>query len=237
MREELVAALAEGRNVTAKIKWLNRFDDEGRSRWIHCTPLIGSNGAVGSWMVVMVDDAREIERKRMGVEAGIGMGFGMGGRWRQAPAVDSNIGSSRERDDQSIIRMHKHLAGDTGSGSQAGWPLRDDSQSLDGSVTSFAQMSDGQRLEEQAGLRSGPHRDRTAETYSPRAEPRVAVRFKPRSNPSCRQSPERGLRAVASKEKVGREVYPGSGNRSRVTDGGGSRGRSRTGSPGKGYAF
>ncbi|KAK2591194.1 hypothetical protein QQS21_011128 [Conoideocrella luteorostrata] len=28
----------------------------GRSRWLHCTPLVGSNGKVGVWMVVIVDD-------------------------------------------------------------------------------------------------------------------------------------------------------------------------------------
>lgn len=28
----------------------------GRSRWLHCTPLAGSNGKVGVWMIVIVDD-------------------------------------------------------------------------------------------------------------------------------------------------------------------------------------
>lgn len=56
VREELIAALADGRGVTAKIRWTARNDDEGRNRWIHCTPLVGSNGAIGVWMVVLVDD-------------------------------------------------------------------------------------------------------------------------------------------------------------------------------------
>ncbi|OJD35429.1 white collar protein [Diplodia corticola] len=58
VREELGQALAAGRGVTAKVRWLAslRPDDEGRSRWIHCTPLLGQNGSVGVWMVVLVDD-------------------------------------------------------------------------------------------------------------------------------------------------------------------------------------
>lgn len=70
VREELSTALAEGRGVTAKIRWLSRADEDGRNRWIHCTPLIGSNGQIGVWMVVLIDDDQENSR-----------------RWRQAPPV------------------------------------------------------------------------------------------------------------------------------------------------------
>lgn len=56
VRDELVAALADGRGVTAKIRWVSRSDDEGRNRWVHCTPLVGANGNIGVWMVVLVDD-------------------------------------------------------------------------------------------------------------------------------------------------------------------------------------
>ena len=70
VRDELSTALAEGRGVTAKIRWVSRADEEGRNRWIHCTPLVGSNGQIGVWMVVLVDDDQEIAR-----------------RWRQAPPV------------------------------------------------------------------------------------------------------------------------------------------------------
>ena len=41
VREELTQALADGRGVTAKVRWVSRRDSEGRNRWIHCTPLIG----------------------------------------------------------------------------------------------------------------------------------------------------------------------------------------------------
>ena len=60
VREELTAALAEGRGVTAKVRWITRLDEEGRNKWIHCTPLVGSNGNIGVWMVVIVDDGRSI---------------------------------------------------------------------------------------------------------------------------------------------------------------------------------
>lgn len=32
---------------------------EGRPRWIHCTPLLGANGSVGVWVVVLIDDDPE----------------------------------------------------------------------------------------------------------------------------------------------------------------------------------
>lgn len=96
VRSDLGAALAEGRGVTAKIRWLTRPDQdgegEGRPRWIHCTPLLGHSGAVGVWMVVLVDDESSAP------------GSSSGRRFRQAPPVSTNIGGkewdasrSRER--------------------------------------------------------------------------------------------------------------------------------------------
>lgn len=41
---------------------------EGRPRWIHCTPLIGANGRVGVWIVVIID---EDGRAGAGAAAGI----------------------------------------------------------------------------------------------------------------------------------------------------------------------
>ncbi|KAI9816110.1 MAG: hypothetical protein M1826_001897 [Phylliscum demangeonii] len=74
VREELSQAMIDGRGVTAKVRWLTRVDDEGRSRWIHCTPLLGHNAQLGVWMVVVVDDASEKDNAR---------------RWRQAPPVET----------------------------------------------------------------------------------------------------------------------------------------------------
>ena len=75
VRDELSTALAEGRGVTAKVRWLSKADEDGRNRWIHCTPLLGSNGQIGVWMVVLVDDDQEISR-----------------RWKQAPPVAPHRG-------------------------------------------------------------------------------------------------------------------------------------------------
>lgn len=84
MRQDLANALGEGRGVTAKIRWLARPDEdgdgEGRPRWIHCTPLLGHSGAVGVWMVVLVDE----EGSREGISANR--------RFRQAPPVATSIG-------------------------------------------------------------------------------------------------------------------------------------------------
>ncbi|KAF2192755.1 hypothetical protein K469DRAFT_554207 [Zopfia rhizophila CBS 207.26] len=85
VRDSLAEALADGtRGVTAKIRWLSspsaNLDsdrvEEGRSRWIHCTPLLGKSGAVGVWMVVLIDDDKD---------------SGLNRRFRQAPPVAKDI--------------------------------------------------------------------------------------------------------------------------------------------------
>ncbi|KAK4547024.1 hypothetical protein LTR36_001245 [Oleoguttula mirabilis] len=84
VRTDLAAALGEGRGVTAKIRWLTKADEdgegEGRPRWIHCTPLLGHSGAVGVWMIVLVD------------EEGSDSLVATGRRFRAAPPVASTIG-------------------------------------------------------------------------------------------------------------------------------------------------
>ncbi|KAF2224988.1 hypothetical protein BDZ85DRAFT_86948 [Elsinoe ampelina] len=69
VRSELSQAFSEGRGVTAKIRWLTKIDEngegEGRSRWIHATPLLNHRGEIGVWMVVLVDaETREGEGRR-----------------------------------------------------------------------------------------------------------------------------------------------------------------------------
>lgn len=81
MRDQLVQALSQGQGVTARVKWLRKkmshhrnastdkssvestsgeqepeSESEGRMRWLHCTPLVGSNSKIGVWMVVLVDE-------------------------------------------------------------------------------------------------------------------------------------------------------------------------------------
>lgn len=52
--------MEEGRGVTAKVRWLTKpheaGEGEGRSRWIHATPLYGHTGSVGVWMIVLVEE-------------------------------------------------------------------------------------------------------------------------------------------------------------------------------------
>ena len=56
VRDDLARALETGRKVTAKVQWISRPANDSRSRWIHCTPLLGVNGLIAVWMVILVDD-------------------------------------------------------------------------------------------------------------------------------------------------------------------------------------
>ncbi|RKF83415.1 putative white collar protein [Golovinomyces cichoracearum] len=76
VREELVRAFADGHGVTAKVKWVSKSNPEGRNRWIHCTPLIGTNGAIGVWMVIIVDDENSHSKRSP----------------KMAPPVDPKVG-------------------------------------------------------------------------------------------------------------------------------------------------
>lgn len=107
VQDELTAALAEGRGVTAKVRWVSKADEDGRNRWIHCTPLLGSNGQIGVWMVVLIDDDQELSR-----------------RWKQAPPVGPHrgkvYGSSREGLDPRRSNDNYATGGTAGSGSLRG---------------------------------------------------------------------------------------------------------------------
>jgi hypothetical protein len=83
VRDSLAHALADGsRGVTAKVRWLATASadpddvEEGRPRWIHCTPLLGPSGAVGVWMVVLVDEENQNNAPR---------------RFRNAPPVSHDV--------------------------------------------------------------------------------------------------------------------------------------------------
>ena len=56
VRDDLARALETGRKVTAKVQWISRPAKDTRPRWIHCTPLLGVNGLIAVWMVILVDD-------------------------------------------------------------------------------------------------------------------------------------------------------------------------------------
>ena len=69
MRDDLSHALEVGRKVTAKVQWLSKGSPKSRARWIHCTPLLGINDAVGVWMVILVDDGDDEARGAQEVAA------------------------------------------------------------------------------------------------------------------------------------------------------------------------
>jgi hypothetical protein len=105
VRDELTAALAEGRGVTAKVRWVTNSsknangapmdEKDGRNKWIHCTPLIGSTGQIGVWMVVIVDVERDMRRMGMGgYQEGYPRTAGYG---RQAPPVPPTPDRARSR--------------------------------------------------------------------------------------------------------------------------------------------
>ena len=58
VRDAILQSLIQGVGVTAKIFWFTgpgsseeRSSHEGKPRWIHCTPLLGSDEKVGVWMI------------------------------------------------------------------------------------------------------------------------------------------------------------------------------------------
>ncbi|KAK4495308.1 hypothetical protein PRZ48_013639 [Zasmidium cellare] len=69
LRSDLEVAFREGNAVTAKVKWLDVLSEsgdgerEGRTRWVHCTPLMHYEERIGLWMVVVVggEEGEEVE--------------------------------------------------------------------------------------------------------------------------------------------------------------------------------
>jgi PAS domain S-box-containing protein len=58
VREGILDAFREGVGVTAKVSWLAQSTSQedasslaGKPRWIHCTPLLGSDYRIGVWMI------------------------------------------------------------------------------------------------------------------------------------------------------------------------------------------
>lgn len=75
MPADLQNAFLEGKPVTARVKWLAipnpNGEGHGKTRWVHCTPLIHVSGGIGLWMVVLVlpddtDSAAESVTSRSG---------------------------------------------------------------------------------------------------------------------------------------------------------------------------
>jgi len=67
LKDGILDAFQSGNSVTAKVPWLhttkrdsngnvNGGESDGKPRWIHCTPMLGSDEKVGVWMVVLVEN-------------------------------------------------------------------------------------------------------------------------------------------------------------------------------------
>ena len=65
LRDGVSDALQNGNSITAKVPWLTNpknsdtnetSNEDGKPRWIHCTPLFGSDDKVGVWMVILVEN-------------------------------------------------------------------------------------------------------------------------------------------------------------------------------------
>lgn len=63
VRDELTQALAQGRSVTATVRWIAKPGEQGRNRWIAFTPLVGSHTQIGVWIAILVDDELENEER------------------------------------------------------------------------------------------------------------------------------------------------------------------------------
>ncbi len=63
VRDELTQALAQGRSVTATVRWVVKPGEKGRNRWIAFTPLVGSHQQIGVWIAILVDDELENEQR------------------------------------------------------------------------------------------------------------------------------------------------------------------------------
>ncbi|KAK5711561.1 hypothetical protein LTR15_012402 [Elasticomyces elasticus] len=156
VRTDLAAALGEGRGVTAKIRWLTKADEtgegEGRPRWIHCTPLLGHSGAVGVWMIILVD------------EEGSSNHNGTGRRFRPAPPVAANIGgkewdAGRSRERKQLNTYDKENERKPSQGTNRGDPYELTSKRPAASRThsgrSHHTMGGGPRPDDRAGSAAG----------------------------------------------------------------------------------
>lgn len=148
MRDGLSEAFESGESVTAKITWLpqGRGEDNdyyrpgsrgggssegGRTRYISCTPLLGSDDKVGVWMVVMVENEQVTgtlpSRMRPRTEDRNGAEInGMGSEYeREDPNVrqvtNPTSTAAQQRSDPRIPRTPKDRSGNTMSNGNNGY--------------------------------------------------------------------------------------------------------------------
>ena len=95
--------------MTAKVRWQSRGHEDGRNRWIHCTPLVGADSKIGVWMVVIVDDDDDDHETVR--------------RQRVAPPVDPTLGRSRQMGSDRQIASERQMVSDFPLGSRRDQPL------------------------------------------------------------------------------------------------------------------
>lgn len=71
IRVDLERSLQKGNAVTAGVHWLMSESDRcgeggvgGCVRWLHCTPLLHHSGAVGAWVIIVVDEVDDTGTRR-----------------------------------------------------------------------------------------------------------------------------------------------------------------------------
>ncbi|KAF2748170.1 hypothetical protein M011DRAFT_458060 [Sporormia fimetaria CBS 119925] len=142
VREGLLEAFSQGTGVTAKISWLTHHAhttstssnstlasqsdrssvagsdvQEGKPRWIHCTPLLGSDSKPGVWMVVMVDkeeitgSLRKAETRRSTIYARDDVETGQGVPLRGLDSAEFTSGKLYQEYLRRVGRSEGDLAG------------------------------------------------------------------------------------------------------------------------------
>jgi hypothetical protein len=116
VRDELSAALESDRGVTAKVRWVSGRpgEEEGRARWVHCTPLLGSNGVVGVWMVVIVDEEGYEPVRRFKTAPPVAVDIAQAAQGPSRPASKGGFG---RRHSEIVLKRDGMKNGSVASGS------------------------------------------------------------------------------------------------------------------------
>ena len=125
VREDLEHALEIGRKVTAKVQWISKPAQNTRSRWIHCTPLLGINGLIAVWMVILVDDFEDEKRGRAQVpvtspastEAGTSISEVLPWEAAEEPGLSGTVGNGFGEGSRSSNTSQAALSSDGGRNS------------------------------------------------------------------------------------------------------------------------
>ena len=228
VREDLEEALEAGRKVTAKVQWIYKPAQSTRSRWIHCTPLLGINGLIAVWMVILVDDVEDEEKARVqprvehslpnelgartpealpwemadtpGPSGNIGNGFGEGSISSNASqAALSNEGSRNSNDPMPLLPERNRLR----KGAPTTVRLPSDG-SRNATVTPFATKKDPRY---KVKVWSGAERDKLEQSTdeNPRHIPRQASYGQPPDSPGIGHTPF--INAIRPGPKINGRAY------------------------------